>query len=210
MKFYDWSIGPNPRRVRMFLAEKGIEIPTEEAGYPDKPFLRPEFLDAHAHRRVPLLVLDDGTEIGEAMAICRYLEELHPDPPLFGRTPEERAEIDMWERLCEWEGMHALSEAFRNARRSFADRGLAGYRGTVRQIPELIERGQARALEFYGKLNGRLESREFIVGDWFSVADITALCTVDFGPLCDLAIPDDMPYLNRWHDAVAARPSAKS
>lgn len=209
MKFYDWSIGPNPRRVRMFLAEKGIEIPTEEAGYPDKPFLLPEFLDAHQHRRVPLLVLDDGTEIGEAMAICRYLEELHPDPPLFGRTPEERAEVDMWERLAEWEGMHALSEAFRNARRSFTDRGLAGYRETIPQIPELVERGRGRAREFYGKLNDRLETRDFIAGDTLSVADITVLCTVDFGPICDLAIPDEMPYLKRWHEAVSARPSAK-
>ena len=126
MKLYDWGAAPNPRRVRIYLAEKGIEVPTEDVGVPSSGDLKPDFLAHHPHRRVPLLELDDGTCIGEAMAICRYFEALHPDPPLMGRNPKEMAVIDMWERIAEFEGLHAVSENFRNSRRTFADRALAG------------------------------------------------------------------------------------
>lgn len=209
MKLYDWSIAPNPRRVRIYLAEKGIEVPIEEAGYPDKPILRPEYLEGHPHRRVPLLVLDDGTEIGEAMAICRYFETLHPEPPLMGADAKDRAIVEMWERIAEFEGLQAVSEAFRNAKRSFADRGLAGIPEPIAQVPDLIERGTQRLRLYYDKIDARLADNEFLAGARFSVADITTLCTVDFAILVGHAIPESCSNVARWHQAVSARPSAK-
>lgn len=210
MRLYSWDVAPNPRRVRIYLAEKGIDVPTEDVGEPGKPVLRADFLANHGHRRVPLLELDDGTCIGEAMAICRYFEVLHPDPPLMGRDAKDAALVEMWERLAEWEGLHAVSEAFRNSRRSFADRGLAGYDAPMPQIPALVERGTVRMKLFYDKFDAQLADREFVVGDRYSVADITTLCTVDFAEFCGLDIPDGCANLKRWHEAVAARPSASA
>lgn len=208
MRLYSWDIAPNPRRVRIYLAEKGLDVPTEDVGLPGKPVLKPEFLAKFGHRRVPLLELDDGTCIGEAMAICRYFELLHPDPPLMGRDPRDAALIEMWERLADGEGLHAVSEAFRNSRRSFAGRALAGYDTPVEQIPALIERGTARVKLFYEKFDAQLAANEFVAGDGYSVADITTLCTVDFATFCGLGIPDGCAHLKRWHAAVSARPSA--
>lgn len=210
MKLYDWGAAPNPRRVRIYLAEKGIVVPTEDVGVPNSGELKPAFLAAHPHRRVPLLELDDGTCIGEAMAICRYFEALHPEPPLMGRNPKEMALIDMWERIAEFEGLQAVSENFRNSRRSFADRAIAGYAGALPQIPELVERGALRTRLFFEKIDAQLAGHEFVVGDGYSTADITALCTVDFAGFCKLPVPDDCTHLMRWHAAVSARPSAKA
>ena len=210
MKLYSWDIAPNPRRVRIFLAEKGIEVPIEDVGVSGKPVLRPEFLEKFPHRRVPLLELDDGTCIGEAMAICRYFETRHPEPALMGRDAKEAAVVEMWERLAEWEGMHAISEYFRNAKRSFSGRALAGSAAPVEQIPALTERGRQRVAAFYEKFEFRLEGRNFIAGDAFSVADITTLCAVDFAAVCGLGIPEACRELRRWHEAVSARPSAKA
>ena len=209
MKLYSWSIAPNPRRVILYLAEKGIQVPAEEAGYPDKPFLRPEFLAAHPHRRVPLLVLEDGTEIGEAMAICRYFETLQPEPPLMGADAKERAVVEMWERLAEQEGLLAVSESFRNGRKSFAGRALAAMPGPVEQIPALVERGRQRLMWFYDKLDQRLADRRFVAGERYSVADITALCTVDFSARVGLGVPENCGNLARWHAEVSARPSVR-
>lgn len=210
MILYDWSIAPNPRRVRIYLAEKGIDIPIEEAGYTDKPFLKPEFLEGHSHRRVPLLVLDDGTEIGEAMAICRYFETLHPEPPLMGTDARDRALVEMWERLAEAEGMQAISEVFRNSKRSFTDRSLAGSANPIPQIPELVERGTRRVGEFYDKFDRRLADNAFLAGENYTIADITALCAIDFAIFIGLAIPETSGNIARWHETVSARPSAKA
>jgi glutathione S-transferase len=208
MKLYSWDIAPNPRRVRIFLAEKGLDIPVEDVGVPGKPILKPEFLARFPHRRVPLLELDDGTCIGEAMAICRYFETQHPNPPLMGRDAKEAAIVEMWERLAEWEGMHAISEYFRNAKRAFSGRAVAGTSEPVDQIPALSERGRQRVAAFYEKFDFRLTGRDFVAGDGYSVADITTLCTVDFAAICGLPIPEGCAELNRWHAAVSVRPSA--
>lgn len=209
MKLYGWGRAPNPRRVLIYLREKGIEVPLEDAGAPGEPVLKPEFLEAWPHRRVPLLVLDDGTWIGEAMAICRYFETLHPEPPLMGCDAREAALIEMWERIAEWEGLHAISEVFRNMRPEFADRSLAGHAAALPQITALVERGTRRMGLFYEKFEARLADSAFVAGDRFSVADITTLCTVDFARVVKLAIPDGCANLKRWHDAVSARPSVK-
>jgi len=208
MKFYDWSAA-NPRRVRIYLAEKGIEVPIEDAGDPDKPVLKPAFLAAHSHRRVPLLVLDDGTEIGEAMAICRYFETLHPEPPLMGTDARDRALVEMWEGIADVEGMHAVTEVFRNSTERFVDRALAGIPEPIAQIPELIERGKQRVRLFYEKIDRQLADNEFLAGPRFSVADITTLCTVDFAEFAELKIPGTCSHVARWHEIVSARPSAK-
>lgn len=209
MIFYDWSIAPNPRRVRIFLAEKGIDLPTEQAGPPDKAVLYPEFLDKHPHRRAPLLELDDGTCIVEAMAICRYLEELHPAPPLMGTDARERALVDMWERSAEQEGLAAASEVLRNTARSFSGRGVPGAPGPIEQIPALAERGRARLAWFFEKFDRQLADNEFVAGARFSVADVTTLCAVDFARFCKLEIPESCGNLGRWREAVSARPAAR-
>ncbi len=193
--------------MTIFLAEKGIEIPTEDVGVPGKAFLTPTFLENHNHRRVPLLQLDDGSYIAEAMAICRYFEQIHPDPPLMGNNAQEMAVIDMWERLAEWEGMQAIAEYYRNSKGSFTDRSLPGYSKSLQQIPELIERGQARLEVFYEKFNAQLADNEYIAGDRFSVADITTLCTIDFAAFSKLGIPENCANLQRWYELVSKRSS---
>jgi glutathione S-transferase len=186
-----------------------LDIAIEEVGIPKSSALQPEYLVASPHRLVPALELDNGTRIGEAMAICRYLEALHPEPPLMGRDPEEAALIDMWERRAELEGMRGVVEMFRNANPGFVDRGLAGWTTPVPQIEQLVTRGQARVERFFGILEDRLGETEFLGGAAFSVADITALCTVDFAKRAAKSeIPPDATNLLRWYEAVSSRPSA--
>lgn len=209
MKLYVWGIAPNPRRVQIYLAEKGLKVTIEDAGIPDKPALKPEFLDAHPHRRVPLLVLDDGSQIGEAMAICRYFETLHPEPPLMGTDALDRAIVEMWERAAEHEGLQAVAEFFRNSRKSFAGRALPGMPPNE-QIAALVDRGKQRMLWFYEKIDRRLAGSGFLAGKRYSVADITALCAVDFAKRVGVDVPEDHRNLLRWHTEVSARPSAKA
>ena len=207
MKLFTWSIAPNPRRVEIFLREKEIEIPTEDVGVPGKAFLKSKFLEKHPHRRVPLLQLDDGSCIAEAMAICRYFELQFPEPSLMGIEPQEAATIDMWERLAEGEGMQSISEFYRNSKNWFADRSIAGHTKSFEQIPGLIKRGTARLSLFYDKFNAQLDNNEFVAGSYFSVADITTLCTVDFASFSKLGIPKHCNNLIRWYDSVSQRSS---
>ncbi len=210
MKLYIWSIAPNPRRVCIYLIEKGVEVPMEEVGVPGKPILDPAFLEKAPHRRVPVLELDDGTLISEAMAICRYFEARHPDPPLMGADPLEMALVEMWERMSEFEGLFAVAESFRNAKRSFAGRALPGVAGELAQIPELIERGKQRAGIYFDKLDTRLGEARFLAGDRFTVADITAYCTVDFAKFIEMGVSDDRAHLARWYEEVAERESIRA
>jgi glutathione S-transferase len=210
MKLYVWGVAPNPRRVLIFLAEKGLKVETEDAGTPNEPTLKAEFLQSGPHRRVPLLVLDDGTQICEAMAICRYFETLHPEPPLMGRDALEKATIEMWERIAENDGMQAVAEFFRNGRKAFTGRSLSGMPGTLEQIPGLIERGKQRLGWFYEKLDRQLADHEFLAGKRYSVADITALCVFDFAKRVGAEAPATLTHLARWHSNVSARPSAKA
>jgi glutathione S-transferase len=191
MKLYQWGPAPNPRRVRIYLAEKNLQVPTEDVGAGWG--LKPEFLTRSRHRLTPMLELDDGTLIGEAMAICRYLEGLHPEPPLFGRDAKERALVDMWERKCENQCMAAAAEVFRNSLPAYVDRGLGGYEVPIPQIPALIERGKIRMAAFLGELDRELSEHRFIVNNDLSVADITALCAIDFARRVKLDIPRRAP-----------------
>ena len=209
MKLYVWHKAPNPRRVLIDLAEKGLEIPTEDVAAP-KARLKDEYVARYPQGTVPMLELDDGTQIGEAMAICRYLEELHPDPPLFGRDPRERALADKWERRAYEEGLVAIAEIFRNRHPLFADRSVPGAAGPVAQVPALAERGKQRIALFWKKLDQQLAKNRFVAGDLYTVADATALATADFAVLGDEKLPRECENLIRWKTEVSARPSAKA
>ena len=211
MKLYDWKMAPNTRRVRMFMAEKGIELEIEEVGQAEFPALEDDFLAKSPSRLAPVLVLDDGTCIAESIAICRYLESLHPDPPLMGADPKSAAVIEMWERRAEAEGMQAVAELFRNSHPAFVDRGLPGWDEPIAQVEALVERGRARTDHFFKIFDDRLAESEYVGGDTFSVADITTLCSADFSAgAAQVPIPDDAVHMQRWHKAVSARPSASA
>jgi glutathione S-transferase len=208
MKFYNWGSAPNPRRVAIFIKEKGLEIETIDVGAKGAR-LSNDYLATGAHRLVPALELDDGTIIGESMAICRYLEHFHPAPPLMGTDALDRAQVDMWERRADMEGIGAVGELFRNSHPAFAGRGLPGRAEQIDQIPELVERGRARTGWFFEKFDAQIGDKEFVTGSRFTVADITALCATGFAlKVCKVEIPDSCGNFKRWYEAVAARPSA--
>lgn len=207
MKFYDCKTAPSPRRVRIFLAEKGVEIDTEQVDLGAGEQFSDDFRKVNPDCVVPALVLDDGTCLSEAIAICQYLEELHPQPALFGSTPVERAVVSMWNAKIEQQGLWAAGDALRNYAKGFKGKAVSGP-DSYEQIPELAERGRQRAARFFHRLDEQLAARPFIAGDRFSVADITALAFVDFAKWVKLEIPGDAVHLRRWYEAVSARPSA--
>ena len=208
MKFYDMALAPSPRRVRMFIAEKGIEIPVVEVDLRGGEHLGAEFAKLNPWCTVPVLELDDGTCISEAIACCRYLEAAFPEPPLMGATPVEQGVIAMWEHRVEWDGFIAGSEVLRNSAERMQGRALTGALG-FDQIPELAERGRKRIARLYEMLDRRFADSEYLAGDQFTVADITALIAIDFVRRQKLEIPEDRPNVQRWHDTVSARPSAQ-
>jgi glutathione S-transferase len=210
MKLYDCKMAPNPRRVRIFIAEKGLQIPAVEVSIVDGENLKPEYLKVNPRGLLPVLELDDGTCLDETQAICRYLEETHPEPNLMGRTTLERAQIESWQRHMEFDGMTAVSEVVRNSIPVFSSRGLPGVTQPVAAIPALVERGTQSVKRFYDRLEQRLKESEYVGGSRFSIADITALCVVDVAKnRINLPIPTDNKQTQRWYEAVAARPSAK-
>jgi len=208
MKLYDFKHAPSPRRVRIFLAEKGLTVPMETVDLVKKDQFRPEYRALNPACTVPSLVLDDGTVIGESAAICRYFEELHPEPNLLGRDAKECALIEMWNRWIEFNGYLRAADVLRNTEPRFADRGLPGLEGGVPQIPDLAARGHAALGRLYERLDGELANREFVAGPRYTVADITLLVTVDFASRFGAPVPESRPHLRRWHTAVSARPSA--
>lgn len=209
MKFYDCRTAPSPRRVRIFLAEKAVEIPTAQIDLRHSEQFSPAYRAINPQCVVPYLVLEDGTGIGEAAAICRYLEEIYPNPPLLGVDAADRGVVAMWDHRMEAEGFMAVGEAFRNSTPGFKGRALAGAQG-YEQIPALADRGKARTRAFFAELDRRLADSEFIAGSRYTVADITALVSVDFAGWMKIAIPEDHSHLKRWHQAASARPSAKA
>jgi len=206
MKLYHWKPAPNPRRVLMFLAEKGVAVPMEDVGQGFT--LRPDYVQRYSPATVPMLELDDGTQIGEAMAICRYFEALYPETPLMGVTALEAATIDMWERRAYEFGLTGVAEIFRNTHPEFKDRCLPVYGERLPQIPGLVERGQWRLRRFYELFDAQLEGNEFVAGPRYTVADITALCTIGFAHFSKLDIPAKYMNFQRWYGEVSARPSA--
>jgi glutathione S-transferase len=207
MKLYQSNSSPNSRRVRIFLAEKGISMPLVPVDLGAKE----QFSDAYAainpRRVVPTLVLDDCTVIGEVPAIQRYLEEVYPEPPLLGSTPKAKAQVAMWDRRVEMEGFASVMEAVRNTVPGLKNRAIAGPH-EYEQIPALGERSRKRVANFYADFNARLADVPFVAGNDFSVADITAVVTVDFATkAAGLPMGDEHAALKRWYDSVSARAS---
>ncbi len=209
MKLYDCTVAPNPRRVRIFLAEKGIAVPMVQVDLRANEQFSPAFRAVNADCTVPVLELDDGTRIADVLAICVYFETSQPEPPLMGVGAQDRANVAAWQRRAERDGFLAVVEAFRNSTPGFKGRALPGP-DDYEQIPALAERGRARLGRFFEMLNAALADREFVAGTRYSVADITALATIDFAGWIKLRIPDDGRHLRRWYDGVSARPSAKA
>ena len=202
MKLYSNAFAPSPRRVRMFLAEKGLELPTEQVDLAKDEHRQARFLAVNPLGEVPALVLDDGSVLTESIAICRYLEALHPEPNLFGRTPAERAQVDQWTYRTMFRLYEPVRQAFRNLHKYWA--------GRVPQVPQAGALAREAALAELAALDAALAGRPFIAGDRYTFADIAALCAVDFGKPSDIRITASWPHLKRWHDVVSARASAKA
>ncbi len=202
MKLYDNATAPNPRRVRIYLAEKGISVPVEQVDIGKGVNRQPPFLAKNPFGGLPVLELDDGTHIAESIAICRYFEEQNPKPSLFGNGAKDRAEIEMWQRRMEL-GLFALvSGSFQHTHDFF--------KGRIKQVPEWGAICKENALSRMAWLDGQLASRKFVAGDEYSVADITALCAIDFGRATNIRIAPEQKNLTRWHQEVSSRASAKA
>jgi len=203
MKLYDGGRAPNPRRVRVFLAEKGIEVPTEQVDLGALQHKSAAFSRINPLQRVPVLVLDDGTVISESIAICRYFEGLHPEPPLFGRGARQTAHIEMWNRRLELNFLFPVAHVFRNTHPAMKEM-------EVPQVPAWAEANKPRIAEFLRILDRELENRPFVADDGYSVADITGLVALDLMKPAKLTLPHDCANVRRWQAEVSARPSASA
>ena len=203
MKIIETKQAPNPRRVRIFLAEKGIEVPYEQLDLMKNELKTPEFTLLNPSQKVPVLILDDGTAISETMAICRYFEDTKPEPALFGKGAKQRALIEMWNRRMELGLLACVAAAFRHLHPAAAQL-------EVPQVPAWGEANKPKAQEILQIVDQELGKRRFIAGDEYSVADITALVAVDFTKPARVERPQGLDNLARWHQEVSARPSAKA
>lgn len=201
MKLYEFKRAPNPRRVRVFLKEKGIEMPTEQVDLFKGEHKTPEHLKRNPSGLVPTLQLDDGRHISESTAICRYLEEIQPNPPLLGTDAFDKANVEMWQRRVEMELFMPIAHCFRHTVEAVKPL-------EPQQVKEWGELNRGRATAAMRRLDKELAGRDFIAGPRYTIADITALCAIDFGKASGIAIPDDCANLKRWHQTVSQRPSA--
>jgi glutathione S-transferase len=209
MKFYDCGTAPSPRRARMALAEKGLwdEVEHVEVNLREQEQLTPEFAAINPNLTVPVLELDDGTRILSSTGIFHYLEAAYPDPPLIGRTPTERGVVTDAEWYMERDGFTAVGECLRNTAKGMAGRATTGP-DSYEQIAELGERGRTRAQRFVERFDATVGDKPFVAGDFFSIADITALVAIDFAKWIKIELPEDAANARRWYAAVSARPSA--
>ena len=207
MRFYDCKTAPSPRRVRIFAAEKGIELDTVQIDLASGEQFGDAFRALNPDCVVPVLQLDDGTLISEVLAICQYLEEVYPEPALIGATAADRAKAVMWSTKVEQQGLVAARDAFRNSAKGLKGRALTGATG-YEQIPALAERGRQQLAEFFARLELQLSENEYVAGSAYSIADITALVLIDFSAWIKAGIPDAAEHLRRWYGAVSSRPSA--
>ncbi len=203
MKLYNSNVAPNPRRVRIFLAEKGVSIPHVEVDLAKLDHKAEAFSSLNPFQTIPLLELDDGTVLSESIAICRYVEELHPEPNLFGRTPLERATVEMWQRRAEWHLLLPIAQVFRHSHPHMAAMEQP-------QVADWAEANRPRVLRNLRTFDEALAHRDYLAGDRFTVADITGLVALDFMRPARLTIPPDLTNLTGWRQRLAARPSASA
>ncbi len=212
MKLYDYPHAPNPKRVHIFLAEKGLDMERVEIDLTSKQQLSAEYREVNPLCQVPVLELDGGTRISECLAICHYLEEIHPEPNLFGADATERAQVLMWNHIVEQEGMPGLAEALRNRVNMFKEHALPGPVAYA-QIPQLVERGRKRAGNFLDFMDRRLGEQEYLALHRFTIADITLRVAVDMAARMaskfDLAVLEDRPALAAWYELLSERPSLR-
>lgn len=201
MKLLDGGRAPNPRRVRVFLAEKGVEIPMEPI---DMGALEHRSSKVEQHnplQRLPVLILDDGTALSESVAICRYIEALHPDPPLMGTDIKDQAIVEMWQRRMEMHLLLLVANVFRHAHPAMAD-------WEVPQIKAFSDANRPKVMATLTWLNKELESRPFIAGDRYTIADITAMIALDFMKPARLEMPEGLDHLVAWYQSAKARPAS--
>lgn len=201
MKLFDGGKAPNPRRVRVFLAEKGLEVPMVRVDMAAFEHKQADVSTRNPLQRLPVLELDDGTILTELVAICRYFEELHPEPALFGRGALGKALVEMWQRRIELNLFLPVGFAFRHIHPAMKE-------WEVPQVPEWGEVNKSKVIDFLALLDRELAAREFAAGDQFSVADITGLIAIDFMKPARISVPEEFFNVRRWHAALAARPSA--
>ncbi len=209
MKFYDCTTAPSPRRVRIFLAEKQVSLPTVQVDMRNGEQLSDAFRRINPRCTVPVLELDDGSHLSEVLAVCWYLERRFPEPALFGTDPAAEARVLMWNGICELDGVYAVAEAFRNRAAGLKERALTGPHGYP-QIEALAQRGRTRVERFMADLDERVSRVPFVAGEAFSIADITALVAIDFAGWIKMQIPASHTHLAAWYRKVSERPSASA
>ena len=203
MKLYDLAASPNTRRVRIFMAEKGLDIPKVQVDLTKNENQSPEYLAKNSLGKMPMLELDDGTCITESATICRYLEELYPDPPLFGRDALERAKVDMWHRRMELEILIPVIAIFVHSNEM--------WKGRVPQVPEWAEINRENVKKRFVWLDQELEGREYIATEHYSIADITAQCGILMAKAAaGIRVVPEQDNLTAWWDRVTSRPTARA
>jgi len=208
MRLFDYNRAPNPRRVRIFVAEKGLEIPLVKVDLMRMQQLSAEFREINPGATLPVLETDDGSYISESIAICHYLEDLHPEPCLLGQSPLEKARVLMWNNVAE-QGMDASAEVLRNVSPGFRGHAMPGP-APIEQIPQLVERGQIRVAQFFDRIEVQLQNNAYLAGETFSFADITLMATTEFSDWVETHAYDTRPALKRWYEEVMQRPSANA
>lgn len=209
MRLFDFERAPNPRRVRIFLAEKQIDVSRVTVNLFRREQLSAEFLAINPGATVPVLELDDGTFLSECLAICHYLEAMYPEPVLFGTTPRQQALVLMWANIVDHEGLSAVAEVLRNLSPGFRDHALPGPLACA-QIPALVERGRRRSEQFFDRIDLQLRHQPWLAGEGYSFADISLLVTTDFAGWVDINPLQTRPALKRWYERVASRPAAQA
>lgn len=209
MRLFDFNRAPNPRRVRMFIAEKALDIPRVMVNLYRLEQLTPEFLAINPAGTVPVLETDEGVFLSESVAICHYLEQISPEPPLMGTTALEQAQVLMWNSYIEQYGMSALAETLRNWSPGFRNRVFPGP-VDYPQLPALVDRGRRRSEQFFDRIELRLQESNWLAGGSYSFADISLLAMTDFAGWVELDPPAGRPALAAWYERANARPSARA
>ncbi|MEO0411179.1 MAG: glutathione S-transferase family protein [Pseudomonadota bacterium] len=210
MKLYSMKQAVNPQRVRIFLAEKGLDVETIEIDIPSGENRSDDYLKVSPRGLLPALVLDDGDVLVETVAICKYIEATNPSPPLLGTTPKEQAIIEMRQREMEFDGLQSIAWIFRNTAPHFTERSQPGAVPDMEQLPQLAARGQVLTAVWLERLNALLSQSRHVAGDAFSIADITAYCAVKFARWVKISIPENHEHTLRWYADVKERPTMKA